>query len=123
MVGHCPDNLIEIPEAIGGEGFLSPGGPDEVARIIDGLNLRGRGVLDIGCGAGGVDLSLVRTHGAGCVTGIDLEDGGLERARELVSKAGLSDRIGLAGAWPGPLPFPPRREKRSWRATSASGKG
>jgi phosphoethanolamine N-methyltransferase len=107
MTEHYPQNLIEILEAIWGEGFLSPGGPEEVARVLEGHDIRGASVLDIGCGAGGIDIALVREHGAAYVTGIDVEDGVLARARMLVGAAGLTGRIGLAKVAPGPLPFPP----------------
>lgn len=104
---HYPQQLIDMLEAIWGEGFLSPGGPDEVARVLDGHDIAGCGVLDIGCGAGGIDIALVTRHGAGYVTGIDVEDPVLDHARGLVAKAGLTDRIGLVKVAPGPLPFPP----------------
>lgn len=99
--------MIGMLEAVWGEGFLSPGGPDEVARVLEGADIAGLSVLDIGCGAGGIDLALVRTHGAGYVTGIDVEDSVLARARSLVVAAGLEDRIGCVKVVPGPLPFPP----------------
>jgi phosphoethanolamine N-methyltransferase len=98
--------LIRILEAIWGEGFLSPGGEAEVARLVAGVDFAGRSVLDIGCGAGGIDLALVANHGAGFVTGMDVEDGVLAHARALVARRGLSDRIGLVKVAPGPLPFP-----------------
>lgn len=101
------DRLVDILERLWGDGWLSPGGPEELARLLDGIELAGLAVLDIGCGAGGVDLALVREHGAGFVTGIDVEDGVLERAREHVAAAGLGDRIGLVKVAPGPLPLPP----------------
>jgi phosphoethanolamine N-methyltransferase len=100
-------SLILILEKIWGEGFLSPGGEAEVGRLVGAHDFAGRSVLDIGCGAGGIDLALVRNHGAGYVTGIDVEDGVIGRARALVEAAGLSDRIGLCKVAPGPLPFPP----------------
>ena len=99
--------LIRLLEALWGEGFLSPGGPDEVARVLEGHDIAGLSVLDIGCGAGGIDLALVRDHGAGYVTGLDVEDGVLGRARALVAEADLGHRIGLIKVAPGPLPFPP----------------
>jgi phosphoethanolamine N-methyltransferase len=99
--------MISMLEAIWGEGFLSPGGPDEVARLVGGTAFDGRTVLDIGCGAGGIDIALTRTHGAGYVCGIDVEDTVLAHARGLVAKAGLSERIGCLKVAPGPLPFPP----------------
>jgi phosphoethanolamine N-methyltransferase len=102
-----PPRLIALLEAVWGEGFLSPGGRAEVARIVGDADLRGRTVLDIGCGAGGIDVALVEAHGAGWVTGIDVEDPVLDRARAVIAAAGLDGRIGVAKVAPGPLPFPP----------------
>lgn len=99
--------MITTLEAVWGQGFLSPGGPDEVARIVAGFDLRGLAVLDIGCGAGGIDIALCRTHGAGYVCGIDVEDTVLAHARRLIAAADLGARIGCLKVAPGPLPFPP----------------
>ncbi len=99
--------MVAMLQVIWGEGFLSPGGPEEVARLIADADLTGTSLLDIGCGAGGIDLALVRNHGAGYVTGLDVEDTVLARARELIARAQLGARIGLVKAAPGPLPFPP----------------
>jgi SAM-dependent methyltransferase len=99
--------LIGLLEMIWGEGFLSPGGPDEVGRVIAGLDLAGRSVLDIGCGVGGIDVLLVERYDAGYVTGIDVEDTVLAEARARVHRHGLDARIGVTKVAPGPLPFPP----------------
>jgi ubiquinone/menaquinone biosynthesis C-methylase UbiE len=107
MSGLYSDDLIAVLEEIWGIGWLSPGGPAEVKNVLEGHDIKGKTVLDIGCGAGGVDLELVRTHGAAYVTGIDVEDGVLARARQHVTAAGLQERIGLIKVAPGPLPFPP----------------
>lgn len=104
---HYPEQLIAMLEAIWGEGFLSPGGRDEVARVVGGHGIAGLSVLDIGCGAGGADIALVKEHGASHVTGVDVEDPVIEHARALVAKHGLEERIGFAKVAPGPLPFPP----------------
>ncbi|MGH8254279.1 MAG: class I SAM-dependent methyltransferase, partial [Steroidobacteraceae bacterium] len=64
-------------------------------------------VLDIGCGAGGIDIALVRNHAATFVTGIDVEDTVLDCARALVARESLAGRIGFAKVNAGPLPFPP----------------
>jgi ubiquinone/menaquinone biosynthesis C-methylase UbiE len=104
---HYPPRMIAMLEAIWGEGFLSPGGAEEVARIIGEHDLQGKSVLDIGCGAGGIDVALVRNHGAGFVCGIDVEDPVLAHARAIVDREGLASRIGLVKVAPGPLPFPP----------------
>lgn len=104
---HYPPRLIAMLEAVWGEGFLSPGGRDEVARVIGAHDLTGKSVLDIGCGAGGIDIALIRDHGAGYVCGVDVEDPVLTHARALIDREGLTDRIGLVKVAPGPLPFPP----------------
>jgi phosphoethanolamine N-methyltransferase len=98
--------LIGLLELVWGEGFLSPGGPDEVDRVVAGIPLAGARVLDIGCGVGGVDLHLVRAHGAGHVTGVDVEATVLAVADERAQLAGLAERMSFAQVEPGPLPFP-----------------
>ena len=92
---HYPPRMIAMLEAIWGIGFLSPGGPEEVARVIGSHHLTGKSVLDIGCGAGGIDIALVRNHGAGYVTGLDVEDPVLTHARTLIAREGLEGRVGL----------------------------
>jgi phosphoethanolamine N-methyltransferase len=99
--------LVALLEDVWGKGFLSPGGPEEIGRLVAGVDFRGKAVLDIGCGAGGIDACLVRDHDAAYVTGIDVEDGVIDHARAHVAGEGLADRIGLCKVAPGPLPFPP----------------
>jgi ubiquinone/menaquinone biosynthesis C-methylase UbiE len=99
--------MLAMLQVVWGEGFLSPGGPEEVARLVADADLAGRSLLDIGCGAGGIDLALVRNHGAGYITGIDVEDTVLTCARELIAREQLATRIGLVKVAPGLLPFPP----------------
>ncbi len=103
---HYSANMMGMLEALWGEGFLSPGGPDEVARIIGDHNLRGVKLLDIGCGAGGIDIELVKMHGVAHATGIDVEEGVLAHAHALVARHRLDERITLVKVAPGPLPFP-----------------
>ena len=85
--------MIDMLQAIWGDGFLSPGGPEEVARIVAGADLAGKSLLDIGCGAGGIDIALVRNHDAGYVCGIDVEDTVLAHTRKLIKQAGFSGRM------------------------------
>ena len=89
-----------------GEGFLSPGGPEEVAEMVAGIDLSGKRVLDIGSGLGGVDILLATTHGAAAVVGIDVESQLVESARALIAAKGLTDRVTFQLVAPGPLPFP-----------------
>jgi len=92
-----------------GEGYLSPGGPEEVARILSGVDLTHARVLDIGCGLGAVDVRLVEAHGAQSVVGVDVEPKLVEKAKELVSHHRLTDRITIELVEPGRLPFEPDR--------------
>lgn len=114
MAGHGDTDelyngqLISMLEIVWGEGWLSPGGPDEVAKVVDGLDLAGKSILDIGCGVGGVDFLLVEKYGAGHVTGIDVEDTVLETARQRAVAKSHEGRTGFCKVWPGRLPFPPQ---------------
>jgi len=44
------DTMIQTLAVIWGEGFLSPGGAEEVAELLRGVDLSGKRVLDVGCG-------------------------------------------------------------------------
>jgi phosphoethanolamine N-methyltransferase len=100
------EHHIQFLEELWGDGYLSPGGPEEVARVLDGVDVTGVEVLDIGCGSGGITVDLVRRHHAGRVVGIDVETPVCEHARRRVERAGLSDLIEIRLVEPGPLPFP-----------------
>src|SRR4026207_1846868 len=102
------DQMIGMLERVWGDGWLSPGGPAEVAKLLEGMDLKGKSILDIGCGAGGIDVLLVGTYEAGYVTGTDVEDTVLAHARERAGKAGRTGQIGILKVVPGPLPFPPQ---------------
>ncbi len=96
---------ISFLEALWGDGYLSPGGPDEVSRVLEGLDLKGNTVLDIGCGSGAITLSLVRDHGAAHVIGIDVEDQVCAAALARITTAGASDQVTIKQVTPGPFEF------------------
>ena len=100
------DNLMALLEAVWGEGFMSPGGVDEVDRYLQGISVAGKTVLDIGCGLGGVDLHLVQKHRAAKVTGIDIDAALIERCDQLAQKHGTTAELEFACVEPGPLGFP-----------------
>lgn len=103
--GEYDDGMQALLQIVWGGGFLSPGGAEEVARILEGTDIREQRVLDIGSGLGAVDVLLAREHGAASVVGIDLEPDLVERARRRAAQEGLAGRIVFEVVAPGPLPF------------------
>ena len=63
----------------------------DLVAALDRLGLRGRTVLDLGCGAGGVAIEAV-TRGAVAATGLDLSDAAIDEARRLSADVGTADR-------------------------------
>ena len=98
------DNMITMLELIWGEGYMAPGGAGNVARMLSGMNVKGRKILDIGCGIGGPALEMARTYGAH-VTGIDLERPLIDRAISAAQGAGFSEQTDFQTVEVGPLPF------------------
>ena len=99
------DDEINFLEAVWGKGYLSPGGPDEVKRLLAGSDLRGKRGVDIGCGSGGITVSLVKEFGAASVVGIDVEPLVCSSALASVEAAGLADKIEIRQVEPGPIPL------------------
>lgn len=99
------DNMVAMLELIWGEGYMAPGGPGNVARLLAGIDARGKRILDVGCGIGGPAFEMAQTHGAE-VVGIDLEAPLIARARSAARQHGLEDRCRFQVVEPGPLPFP-----------------
>ncbi|WP_135500906.1 methyltransferase domain-containing protein [Roseovarius aestuariivivens] len=100
------DQHIAFLEHIWGDGFLSPGGPEEVRRVLSGVEVAGRKVLDIGCGSGACATLIAGDFSAAHVIGIDVEEPVCTAARAKAEKTGLADRITIHKVSPGPLPFP-----------------
>jgi SAM-dependent methyltransferase len=97
--------LIGMLEIVWGEGWLSPGGPDEVDRIVAGIDFTGKRVLDIGCGIGGIDFHLAEKYGIGEIIGIDVEDTVIATAARRAMQRGVAERVKFRKVDPGPLPF------------------
>ena len=105
--GNYDHSIIAVNQLIWGEGFLSPGGAAAVRPIVDGLDLAGRCLLDIGCGIGGVDAVLAEEYGC-TVIGFDIVPLLIELGRARMAAAGLADRVDLRLVAPGPLPLEDR---------------
>ena len=103
---HYPLDSILFLAEMWGDGFLSPGGPEEVERLLSGVSLEGRTVVDIGSGAGGIPILLADRYGAARVIGLDVEATMVAHARAKIERAGLQDRIEIRMVEPGPLPLP-----------------
>jgi len=100
------ERVIEGMQMLFGEGFLSPGGAPEVGEMIKGLDLRGRTVVDLGCGIGGGTLMLAGDYGAERVLAVDVEPDSIERTLAAAKARGLGDRVEGVLVAPGPLPLP-----------------
>lgn len=103
--GEYDEGMLALLQIIWGDGFLSPGGADELARILEGSDIKGCQVLDIGCGLGAVDELLVAQYDASGIVGIDIDPALLEGMRTRIERANLGTRIRGVKVEPGPLPF------------------
>ncbi len=99
------DALVYLLEAVWGEGYLSPGGPDEIKRIVEGVDFSGKRVLDLGCGTGGISLFLAETFSSDEIVGFDVDKSLTDRAEADAKERGLAGRTAFVFAQPGPLPF------------------
>ena len=99
------DSCVGVSELVWGDGFLSPGGKKEIDQFLEGVNIAGKKVLDVGCGAGGCDVVLVRDHGAAHVHGIDIEQPVLDRCVARARNEGLSESLSYQKVVPGPFPL------------------
>jgi SAM-dependent methyltransferase len=103
--GEYDDAMLTLLQIIWGEGFLSPGGAEEIARLLEDSDMTGCHVLDIGCGLGAVDQLLVTRFGAGSVFGIDIDPRLVARMNQRIAAVGLADRIKGQSIDGGALPF------------------
>lgn len=98
-------DFITFHESVWGEGYLSPGGSEEVDLVLQGIDLVDKDLLDIGCGTGGVDVHIATRYRPRTIVAVDVEPGVLNKARELIEQNGLTDRVDFRQVDPGPLPF------------------
>jgi SAM-dependent methyltransferase len=103
--GEYDAGMQTLLQLLWGDGFLSPGGAAEVACLLEGSNIAGCSVLDIGCGLGAVDELLATRHGAQAVLGVDVDPGLLATMKQRIERAGLAARVTSLCVKPGPLPL------------------
>jgi SAM-dependent methyltransferase len=104
--GEYDDDMLTLLQIIWGDGFLSPGGAPELARLLEGSEIAGCSVLDIGCGLGAIDALLVTDYGARSVVGIDIDPALIASMNTRIERAGLADRVEGKAVGGGALPFP-----------------
>ncbi len=93
QISHDYDTtMLDMLQIIWGDGFLSPGGPQAVREITDGIDLAGKRVLDIGCGVGGLDQVLVEL-GAAHVTAVDVAAPLIGLARRRVADSRITFEV------------------------------
>src|SRR5262250_3902259 len=83
------DAMVALLELVWGEGYMSPGGPDEVRSIVAGVELAGKDMLDLGCGTGGITRFLAQAYRPTRIVGIDVDPGLIARANKGAGEAGL----------------------------------
>ena len=84
---------INTLELIWGEGFLSPGGVDEINKVLNNRSVKNLNVLDIGCGCGGAAIHFVENLEAAHVYGIDVEPEVINRANSLKLNSNLKHKL------------------------------
>lgn len=99
------NDFVSGLEWMWGQGFLSPGGAEEIDTLLKDIDLKGKQVLDVGCGLGGIDVLLAEKYQADHVIGIDIEEPLIDRALSIVKHKNLEDHIEILLVEPGPLPF------------------
>ncbi len=104
-----PDHYVDRLQILWGDGFLAPGGPQEVREITRDIDLVGKRVLDIGCGTGGPSILLAREMGVTGVVAVDVEPHLLGHAVKNAEKAGVGNKIEFRLVEAGPLPFEDNR--------------
>ena len=103
--GQYNENFNVALQWMWGDGFLSPGGKEEVYEMLKGIDVEGKHVLDVGCGLGAADVLLIQSFGAARVTGIDVEPHLIEACRARARDNGVSSQTDFVLVEPGPLPF------------------
>ncbi len=63
-----------------------------IAKALSDAGVQTKSILEIGCGVGGLHLTLLK-RGASAAQGVDISEGMLTKAREIASEMGLSDRV------------------------------
>jgi SAM-dependent methyltransferase len=121
LTEHVPYNkdFTDMLEIMWGDSFLSAGGMGLIDYMLEGNDLTGRKVLDIGCGLCGPALYMARKYDGVAITAVDVDAAlvaeGERRVRDAVrqwqgadsSSSSLHGSVKVMKVVPNaPLPFP-----------------
>lgn len=95
-------DYMPIMDLVWGRGYIAPGGDGNVAKIVEGVDLNNRLVVDFGSGSGGGAVALARNHGAR-VIGLELERPLVARSELIAAETGVSQQVEFRCVEPGPL--------------------
>ncbi len=82
--------FVDVIEFVYGEGFLSQGGFALLDAMLEGVDLNGKKILDIGAGLGGLDTYLAQNYNVDIV-GVDVEPFIIEEAKKRLAK--IQDKL------------------------------
>ena len=99
------ETFAEALQWLWGDGYLAPGGAEDVDALLTDVDINGQNILDIGSGLGVITVMLASKYGAKSVVGIDVEEHLIEHSAKRAATAGVSDRVSFQLVEPGPLPF------------------
>ena len=99
------DSHINFLETLWGEGFLSPGGSNEVDLIIGEVDLNHKKILDFGCGCGGAIFHIAEKYSVSELMGVDIEESVIKRATVLAAKKSFEQVVKFKLIERGQLPF------------------
>jgi hypothetical protein len=102
-----PPARLAVTHRLWGEGFVLPGGPEDVLRLATPLGLSAASsLLLLGCGAGGPARCVAALFGA-WVAAYEADPALVAEASAVCARAGLGKRVQI-GAWSPEAPaFPP----------------
>jgi len=55
--------MVAMLELIWGDGYMAPGGPGNVGKLLEGTAPEGKLSIDFGCGIGGPAIDMVKLLG------------------------------------------------------------
>ena len=105
MDAEYDEKTIRFLEYVWGEGYLSPGGSEEVDLIVKKLQFDNATVLDLGCGTGGITVHLADKYDLKKIVGFDVEEPSITFAKKRLESFQSNSKVTFIEGTPGTLPF------------------